>query len=72
VSEVAAEVRTRAAKYLSAKAKVHPSHDRFVAAQAAAIELLVERGGPLAEPARLMFPTSVSRSREETARFATP
>ena len=54
-SEVAAEVRTRAKKYLSAKAKVHPSHDRFVAAQAAAIELLYERGGPLAEPARLIF-----------------
>jgi len=55
VSEVAAEIRARAAKYLSAKAKVHPSHDRFVAAQAAAIELVVERAGPLAEPARLMF-----------------
>jgi superfamily II DNA or RNA helicase len=55
VREVAADVRARAAKYLSAKAKVHPSHDRFVAAQAAAIELVVERGGPLAEPAGLVF-----------------
>jgi hypothetical protein len=55
VSEVGAEVRARAAKYLSAKAKVHPSHDRFVAAQAGAIKLLDERGGPLAEPARLVF-----------------
>jgi hypothetical protein len=54
-SEVAAEVRTRAAKYLSAKAKVQPSHDRFVAAQAGAIELLCVRGGPLAEPASLIF-----------------
>jgi hypothetical protein len=55
VSEVAVEVRARAAKYLSSKAKVHPSHDRFVAAQAAAIEFVVERGGPLAEAAELVF-----------------
>ena len=55
VSEVAVEVRARAAKYLSSKAKVHPSHDRFVAAQAAAIEFVVERGGPLAETAELVF-----------------
>jgi len=55
VSEVAVQVRARAAKYLSSKAKVHPSHDRFVAAQAAALELVFERGGPLAEPAGLVF-----------------
>ena len=55
VSQVAVEVRDRAAKYLSAKAKVHPSHDRFVAAQAGAIKLLSERGGSLVEPARLVF-----------------
>ena len=55
VSEVAAQVRARAAKYLSARAKVHPSHDRFVAAQAAALELVVESGGRAAEPAQLMF-----------------
>ena len=55
VGEVTAQVRTRAAKYLSAKAKVHPSHDRFIAAQAAAIEFLAEHAGPLAEAASLIF-----------------
>jgi hypothetical protein len=55
VSEVGAQVRARAAKYLSAKAKVYPSHDRFIAAQAAALELVVESGGQLAELAHLVF-----------------
>ena len=55
VSEVAVEVRARAAKYLSSKAKVHPSHDRFVAAQAATIQFVIDRGGPLAEAAELVF-----------------
>jgi hypothetical protein len=55
VNAVAAQVRDRAAKYLSAKAKVYPSHDRFVAAQAAAFELVLERGGSLAEAAMPVF-----------------
>ena len=71
-SEVAAEVRARAAKYLSAKAKVHPSHDRFIAAQAAAIELLVNRGGPLAEPAALVFQQLYQGTEKKPHAFQAP
>jgi hypothetical protein len=39
----------------SAKAKVHPSHDRFVAAQAASLELVAESGGRPAELAQLVY-----------------
>jgi hypothetical protein len=55
------ELRGRAAKYLS-RARRHQRADRFEAAQAAAIELLKERGDLLGELARIWherFETSV-------------
>ena len=49
------QLREHAAKFLSARARRHPSHDRFVAAQAAALELLIERDTNSREAARIVF-----------------
>lgn len=54
LEQVADQVRARAAKYLSGKTKRHPGHDRFVAAQAAALEWLAESPGQ-PELARVIF-----------------
>ena len=52
--ELRERIRERAAKYLS-RAKVHPGRDRFIAAQAAAVELLSEKTGERADRGRLVF-----------------
>lgn len=54
-TEVSLRVQTRAAKFLSGRARKYPSHDRFIAAQAAALELLIERGADLSDAARTTF-----------------
>ena len=48
------EIRSRAAKYLSGRAKKHPRRDQFVAAQAAALELLQSQVSEVGSTARLV------------------
>lgn len=50
-----AEVQRRAVRFLSARTTKHPVSARFLAAQAAALELLGESGGAKAPLARLIF-----------------
>ena len=55
LSELKAEIQRRAVRFLSARTTKHPAYDRFVAAQAAALELLGESKSAKAELARLIF-----------------
>jgi hypothetical protein len=51
---VVGELQARAAKFLST-AKKHPARDRFVAAQASALELLAEQSSPVGDAARVVY-----------------
>jgi len=53
--EAARRVQAGAAKFLSGRAKKFPSHDRFVAAQAAALELLSKSGAAVSAAALVIF-----------------
>jgi hypothetical protein len=53
--ELVVEIQRRAASFLSGKASRHPRYSRFVAAQAAALELLTERKGEKSDFARVVF-----------------
>ncbi|WP_441286822.1 helicase-related protein [Sorangium sp. KYC3313] len=55
VEALRAELRRRSARFLSSKAKKHARGDRFEAVQAASIELLKDREGPLCEAARVIW-----------------
>ena len=50
-----AEIQRRAVRFLSARTTRHPAYARFVAAQAAALELLGDSKNAKAEFARLVF-----------------
>lgn len=53
--DLSLEIRGRASRFLSARTTKHPLYSRFIAAQAATLELLGEGGGTTAEYARLVF-----------------
>lgn len=55
IEAMALEIQRRAARFLSGKSVKHPAYTRFVAAQAAALELLAEAKGETADAARIVF-----------------
>ena len=55
LQELNGEIQRRAVRFLSARTKRHPAYARFVAAQAAALELLGDSKNEKAEFARLIF-----------------